>query len=211
MTSRGGSAGEARRFALLVAAAFVFGVVVLIAGCTGTDAGAGTEGGSDGGIVDLPGPLPSDVSFRKPPRGALAAPDFSVVLLDGTSVTASDLWDDRPLVLLFTDSSCDACADVHREVADTVSEHDGAIALLVLVREDDIGGAREFAEDQQLNHPIGIGDERVWLNYAAEEPPLVVLVAPGGKVLRGWPGGADAGDLDAQLDELYVKSPSEDE
>jgi len=208
MMSGGGSAGEARHLASLGAA---LAIVVLIAGCTGTDTGTDTERGSPGGIGDLPGPLPSDVSFRKPPRDALTAPDFSVALLDGTSVTASDLWDDRPLVLLFTDSSCAACANVHREVADVVNGHDGAVALLALIRENDLRGAREFAEDQQLNHPIGIGDERVWLNYAAEEPPLVVLVAPGGRVLRGWPGGADVGDLDAQLDKLYERSPSVDE
>ena len=211
MRREGGSAWVARNLASLTATVLVLGVVVLIAGCTGAGTGAGTEEGSRGGIVDLPRSLPSDISFRKAPRRALAAPDFSVALLDGTSVSASDLWDDRPLVLLFTDSSCDACADVHREVAETISEHDGAIALLALVRENDIGGAREFAEDQQLDHPVGVGDERVWLNYAAEEPPLVVLLAPGGKVLRGWPGGVGSVDLDAQLDELYEKAPSEDE
>jgi len=209
MRREGGSAWVARNLASLIATALVLGVVFLTAGCTGTDSGAGTESDSRGGIGTLPGPLPSDVSFRKPPRGALAAPDFSVALLDGTSVIASELWDDRPLVLLFTDSSCDVCADVQREVAEAVDGHDGAIALLTLVREDDIGGERELAEEQQLDHPIGVGDERVWLNYAAEEPPLVVLVAPGGKVLRGWPGGAV--DLDAQLDELYENSPAGDE
>jgi len=209
MMSGGGSAGGARFLALPVATALT--LVLLAAGCTGTDAGADTSETSYGGAADLPEPLPTDVSFKKAPRDALAAPDFSATLLDGTSVTASDLWDDRPLVLLFTDSSCDACADVHHDVADAADGHNGAVALLALVRENDLRGAREFAQDQKLNHPIGVGDERVWLNYAAEEPPLVVLVAPGGKVLRGWPGGADVGDLDAQLDKLYERSPSEDE
>jgi len=74
-----------------------------------------------------------------------------------------------------------------------------------VVREDDIGRAREFAEDQQLDHPVAVGGERVWLNYAADEPPLVVLVAPGGKVLRGWPGEVAVEELAAQLDKLYEK------
>jgi cytochrome c biogenesis protein CcmG/thiol:disulfide interchange protein DsbE len=210
MARGGGGASGARVLASLVATALALGVVLLAVGCTGDDAGMGPQETSHGGAGDLPGPLPQDVLFRKSPRGALAAPDFSLALIDGTSVTASDLWDDRPVVLVFTDSSCGECAAVHREVAEIVDEHAGAVALLALVLEEDLEGAREFAEDQQLGYPIALGSERLWLSYAAEEPPLVVLVGPGGKVLRGWPGGVDGSDLDAQLDKLYERSPSED-
>lgn len=178
--------------------------VILAAGCTSDDPGNGNdEGDPHGGAGDLPGPLPEDVAFRKPPSDALAAPEFSVDLLDETPVTSDELWDDRPLVLVFTASWCDTCADVHRDATEVVDEYDGAVALLAVVREDDVGGASEYAQDLQLGHPIAVGDESVWLNYAADEPPLVVLVAPGGKVLRGWPGGVDAADLTAQLEKLY--------
>jgi len=209
MTRGGGGASGARVLASLVAAALALGALLLIAGCTGTDDDEGNQAVSQGGAGDLPGRLPEDVSFRKSPRNALTAPEFSAALLDGTSVTASDLWDDRPVVLVFTASACSECTAVHREVAEAVDEHAGAVALLAVVREDDLEGAREFAEDQQLGYPIALGSERVWLSYAAEEPPLVVLVAPGGKVLRGWPGGVDGSDLDAQLDKLYEKSGAE--
>ena len=209
MTRGGGSARGARFLASLVATALA--LVVLAAGCTGGDAGAENDATIHGGADDLPGPLPKDVSFRKSPSDAFAAPDFSAELLDGTSVTASDLWDDRPLVLVFTASGCNECARVHREVAEVVDEHDGAVSMLAVVREDDIQGAREFAEDQQLGYPIAVGAESVWLNYAAEETPLVVLIAPGGKALRGWPGDVDTGVLDAELDELYKESPAQDE
>jgi peroxiredoxin len=211
MTREGGGASGARVFALFVATALALGALLLVAGCTGTGEDAGNRVVSHGGAGDLPGPLPEDVSFRKAPRNALDAPDFSAALIDGTSVTASDLWDDRPLVLVFTESGCGECANVQREIAEVVDEHAGAVALLAVVREDDLEGAREYAEVQRLGYPIALGGERVWLNYAAEEPPLVVLIAPGGKVLRGWPGGVDGEDLDAQLDRLYERPPSEDE
>jgi peroxiredoxin len=206
MRRGGGGASGARVLASRIATALALGVVLLAGGCTGNEAGAGPDATSHGGAGDLPGRLPGDVSFRTSPRRALAAPDFSVDLIDGTPVTASDLWNERPLVLVFTDSSCGDCANVHRETAEVVDEHDGAVALLAVVSEDDLEGAREYAEEQQLGYPIALGDERLWLNYAAEEPPLVVLIAPGGRVLRGWPGGVDGEDLDAQLDKLYEKS-----
>jgi len=209
MTRGGGSARGARFLASLVATALA--LVVLAAGCTGGDAGAETDATIHGGADDLPGALPEDISFRKSPSAAVAAPDFSAELLDGTSVTASDLWDDRPLILVFTASGCNECERVHREVAEVVDEHDGAVSMLAVVRADDIQGARELAEDQQLGYPIAVGGEGAWLSYAAEKAPLVVLIAPGGKVLRGWPGDVDARVLDAQLVKLYKESPAQDE
>ena len=201
---------QARRRARLVSLALI--ATVFAVGCTSSDTGNSTDGGdAHGGAADLPGPPPGDVAFRKPPSDALSAPEFSVDLLDETPVTADELWDDRPLVLVFTASWCDRCADMHREAAEVVDEHDGAIGLLGVVREDDIEGAREYAQDLKLGHPIAVGDESVWLNYAADEPPLVVLVARGGKVLRGWPGGVDADDLAGQLEKLYERSAVGDE
>jgi thiol-disulfide isomerase/thioredoxin len=182
-----------RAWALLLALA------VLLPGfaCAGGD----SAGETDGGAADLPGPLPGDVVFREPPDDAPAAPDFDADLVDGTPVTASDLWDDRPLVLVFTASWCERCADVHREAAEVVGEHEG-VALLGVVPGDDAGGAREYAQELELGYPIAVAGERVWLDYAIREPPAVVLVAPEGKVLRGWPGGVEPTVLAGQLDEL---------
>ena len=184
-------------------------MVLLLVGCTDSNDTSTTNGDSHGGAADLPGPLPSDVTFRKPPRSAIAAPDFSADLLDGSPVTASNLWGDRPLVLVFSASWCDRCADVHRDMAEVVNEQGDVIALLAVVPADDVEGAREYAQDLQLGHPIAVGDDSVWLNYAVDEPPLVALVAPGGKILRGWPGGVDADELAEHLDRLLVPSRGE--
>ena len=75
-------------------------------------------------------------------------------------------------------------------------------ALLGIVGPDDADGARDYAEELGLGHPIASRRRQVWLDYAAREAPVVVLVGPGGRVLRGWPGGVDAGVLDEQLDAL---------
>lgn len=177
--------------ALLLAAA----VLPPAAGCAGGDSGV------DGGASDLPEPVPEGIAFRETPADAPPAPELSAELVDGTSVTASDLWEDRPVVLVFTASWCDRCADVHRRAAEVVGDHEG-VALLGVVPGDDAEGAREYAKELELGYPIAVGDERVWLNYAIREPPAVVLVAPQGKVLRGWPGGVEAPVLARSLDEL---------
>jgi len=172
--------------------------LLLFAGCGGDD------GDAAGGAVDLPGPVPAGVSFANPPRSAVDAPDFSVELLDGTPLTASELWQDRPVVLVFTASWCERCRDIHAGVAEAVDAHDGAIALLGVVAEDDVEPAKDYAAELDLGHPVAVASERVWLSYAAREPPVVVLVAKGGKVLRGFPGGVSGDDLAHRLEELFA-------
>jgi hypothetical protein len=84
-----------------------------------------------------------------------------------------------------------------------VDAHKG-VALLGVVPADDAQGAREYAEELELGHPLAVVGARAWLSYAIREPPAVVLVAPGGKVVRGWPGGVEAAVLARSLDKLVA-------
>jgi thiol-disulfide isomerase/thioredoxin len=176
----------------------LLGLVLVASGC------AGGDDDTPGGAADLPGNVPEDVVYADPPAGAPPAPGFSAELLDGTPVSATDLWTERPLVLVFTASWCERCAELHREAAAAVDEHGDAIALLGMVAEDDAGAALDYAEELDLGHPIAVAPERVWLSYAAREPPVVVLISRGGKVLRGWPGGVAREVLARQLRDLVV-------
>ena len=173
-------------------------VVLAVAGCGGDDEVAGGAG-------DLPGPVPAGVRFAEAPTAALPAPDFTAELLDGTPVTASELWRDRPLVLVFTASYCERCREIHRAAADAVAAHDGAVGLLGVVGQDDVDGGRDYAEELDLGQPVAVAGERTWLDYAAREPGLVVLVAKGGKVVRGWPSGTTTEQLRPSLEGLFAR------
>jgi thiol-disulfide isomerase/thioredoxin len=179
-------------------AAFLTLLALLLAltACSGGD-----DEQSYGGADALPGPLPSGVEFTEPSAGGVPAPDFTAELLDGSELTASDLWDDRPVVVVFTASWCEACKEQHAQVAETVAEHEG-MAVLAVVPGDDAAGAREYAAELEVDHPVAVAGDRIWLDWAAREPPLVVLVGPGGTVLRGWPGGVEPGVLADELDAL---------
>ena len=168
--------------------------------------GGGGDNAVAGGADDLPGAVPAGVRYAKPAAATLRAPPFSAELLDGTPITASKLWSDRPLVLVFTASWCRRCAELHRDVAAALDEHGDAIGLLGVVPEDDAQAARDYADELDLGYPIAVAPERVWLDYAAREPPVVVLISRGGKVLRGWPGGVAREELARRLDELVERS-----
>ena len=182
------------------ARALALGLVVLVAATACS--GGGDEEESFGGAEAVPGPVPSDVTFVEDVEGGVPAPDFTADLVDGTSFTASDLWADRPVVVIFTASWCEKCKAEHEKVAEVVAEHDGA-AMLAVVPGDDAEPAAEYATELELDHPVAVGNDEVWLDWAAREPPLVVLVAPGGTVIRGWPGGVERQVLAEQLDALY--------
>jgi thiol-disulfide isomerase/thioredoxin len=186
------------------AAALALGLLLIACAC----ACGGGGGDTPGGAADLPGTVPDGVAYAEPPADALAAPRFSAKLLDGTSISAGDLWAERPLVLVFTASWCERCAELHREAAAAVDEHGDAIALLGVVAEDDAGAALDYADELDLGHPIAVAPERVWLNYAAREPPVVVLISRGGKVLRGWPAGVAREALARRLGELVARAPA---
>lgn len=150
--------------------------------------------------------MPAGVRYADPPAGGLRAPPFSARLLDGTPIEAADLWDERPVLLVFTASWCGRCAESHRDVAEVADEYDDAVAVLGVVAEDDADAAVEYTEKLDLGHPVAVAADRTWLDYAAREPPVVVLVSRGGKVLSGWPGGVSPEGLRRRLDKLVTAS-----
>ena len=156
-----------------------------------------------GSEADLTGPVPAGVELAEPPASALPAPPLEGELLDGTAVRGRELWATRPYLVVFTASYCDRCREIHRAAAEAVDSFDGAAGLLGVVGEDDVAGGVDYAEELDLGHPVAVADERTWLNYAAREPGLVVLVV-GDRVVRGWPTGADAVELGAALDRLIA-------
>ena len=170
---------------------------LVLAGCGGDEEVAG-------GSTDLPGPVPAGVEYADPPSTSLPAPPFRGELLDGTPVEGRELWTERPHLVVFTASYCDRCREVHRAAAEAADAFEGGAGLLGVVGEDDRTGAAEYANELELGHPVAVADEPTWRNYAAREPGLVVLVAKD-RVVRGWPRGANATELERALGTLIER------
>jgi hypothetical protein len=63
--------------------------------------------------------------------------------------------------------------------------------------------------ENDVAYPVGTDPSgEIWLQYGVDEPPLVVLVSRGGRLLRGWPGGISGNDLREQIEELVVVQDS---
>ncbi len=179
------------------AAAAVLTATALLAGCSG-------GGGSAAG---LPGPVPDGVSFPEPPATAPPAPRFELDLLGGEHLEAASQWAERPLVLVFFESWCEPCREQQPEINRLAAEYEETVLFVGIAGLSDEDGVRDYVRDNDVPYPVGIdGTGKVWLDYAAPEPPQVVLVSKEGRVLRGWPGGVAPEVLRAQIDELAVGS-----
>ncbi|MDQ4005467.1 MAG: TlpA family protein disulfide reductase [Actinomycetota bacterium] len=167
---------------------------ILLAGC-GNDRRGGAE--------SLPGPVPTGVSFPEGDPASPPAPEFSLSLMDGTRVTGSELWRDRPVVLFFFASWCGACAEQQGDLTAIAERYHDTVVLLGVAGEDEFEAVKDYLDEHAVPYPAAIdGDLEVWRAYGVREPPHVVVIAKGGRVIRGWPGGVTRVLLEETLSAL---------
>jgi peroxiredoxin len=172
---------------------------LLLAGCGGAD--RPTDGGKD----TLPGALPKGVTFAAADLGA-AAPPFALTLLDGTRVDSARLWRQRPVVLFFFASWCSRCADQQRKLQALVERYRDVVTFVGLGGQDKAPAVRSWLAKHDVTYPVGIDDGlAIWKPYAVRTPPAVILIGPGGKLLRGWTGGVETDVLGDELDRLVQR------
>lgn len=162
-----------------------------------------TRGGADA----LPGSVPPGVTFSAGESSAPPAPDFSLTLMDGTRVSGSELWGQRPVVLFFFAPWCEPCADQNADLMAIGERYGDAVVLLGVAGEDEAAAVTSYLEDNAVSHAAAIdADLDMWRNYAVREPPHVVIIAKGGRVIRGWPGGTTRALIEETLAELVIRT-----
>jgi peroxiredoxin len=176
-------------------------LVAVLAACSST---AASESG--GG---LPGPVPEGVTFRAPPATAPPAPSFELELLNGQTVDSAQQWAERPMVLVFFESWCRLCRDQQSGINDVADQFADVVLFVGVAGQSPVDDVREYVADNDVDYPVGVDSSgRLWLKYAATEPPLVVLVSKDGRLLRGWPGGTTQEALRDQIERLAVEQPA---
>ena len=144
---------------------------------------------------------------RAAPSSAVEAPDFELRLLDGSTIDASRLWDEKPVVLVFLTSWCTPCEQRENEIAKLARKYDGNVAFLGIAAADEAEALRAYADKHRVDYDLGLdASQAVWRKYAVREPPAVVLVTKGGKVVKGWPGGLEPKQLDEEIRRWLVTS-----
>ncbi|WP_086819826.1 TlpA disulfide reductase family protein [Allokutzneria sp. NRRL B-24872] len=155
-----------------------------------------------GGKRSLPGPVPVGVSY--PDVKGVSAPKFTLSLVDGTRVSTEDLWRERPVVLLFFSSWCGKCADAQPEFTALAEKYRDAVAFLGVAGRDTETDLRRYLDEHRVSYPVARDDaeQSAGRAFALREPPLVAVVANGGALVRGWPGGTSADAVATELAKL---------
>ncbi|MGK5739357.1 redoxin domain-containing protein [Micromonospora sp. URMC 103] len=193
-----------RRATRLTAVALALVGVLATTACSGDD-GTPAKPPLAGGASALPGPAPAGLALRPAPSGAPGAPAVTGTLTDGTRVAFADLWAARPVVLVFFSSWCTVCQQRQDALSELARTHRDSVAFVGVATEDTADDLQRYLRDHRVEYPVVVDDDgAIWRSYAVREPPAVVIVAKGGALLRGWPGGVDAAALDARLRELVL-------
>ncbi|MEK8106305.1 TlpA disulfide reductase family protein [Micromonospora sp. M12] len=118
---------------------------------------------------------------------------------------AAELWEQRPVVLTFFSSWCTTCAGRQAALSELARSYRDRVVFVGVAGADQADEVQEYLRAHRVEYPVVLDDQQtIWRSYAVREPPAVVLVAKGGALLRGWPGGLDAPTLDRQLRELVL-------
>ena len=143
---------------------------------------------------------------RSVPRVGETAPAFSLVSIDGRTVTSAELAG-RPYLLNFWASWCvPACVDEHPVLIEAQQRYGEGITILGVLWRDSPEAARTFLEaygDGGWEHLSDPG-ERLAGAWGVLGPPETFLVDADGRVAARHIGPLTAADLDAFLSTVAV-------
>jgi peroxiredoxin len=163
---------------------------------------------SHGGAAALPGPVPATATYAAPPPSAPSAPPLKLTLVDGSSLDVANLWQDRPVVLYFFSSWCTVCVDQQAKLNALAERYADTVPFVGVAGADKAGDLATYVNEHEVAFPVAFDDTgEVWRRYAVSEPPLVAVIAKGGKLVYGLPGEVDLARLEAKIKEQLAHTP----
>ncbi|MBW4701574.1 TlpA family protein disulfide reductase [Micromonospora sp. RL09-050-HVF-A] len=109
------------------------------------------------------------------------------------------------MVFTFFSSWCTTCVARQDALSELARRHRDRVVFVGVAGADQADELQDYLRTHRVEYPVVVDEQQtVWRSYAVREPPAVVLVAKGGALLRGWPGGLDAAALEQRLEELVL-------
>ncbi|MDY7077720.1 MAG: cytochrome c-type biogenesis CcmF C-terminal domain-containing protein [Chloroflexota bacterium] len=202
---RGVPAPDARRRAIGTAVGLTVGLLVLVAaGVAMWGTGTGTAA-PDQPNSARPAPIGSTSQPAGRPRPGQTAPDFTLSLLDGSTVTLSDL-SDQVVVINFWATWCLPCEEElpdFQAVWDEYQERDIVFVGIAVQGEEEIAEVEEMVARFGVTYPLGLDrDGDIFTAYGITGVPETFVVDIQGRVAYVHVGPVSAEMLRADLDTL---------
>jgi cytochrome c biogenesis protein CcmG/thiol:disulfide interchange protein DsbE len=131
------------------------------------------------------------------------APDFTLGLFDGSTLTLSDaLQTGKPVVVNFWASWCGPCADEAPVLQEAALRNGNAFTFVGVNVEDIDSDAQAFIRKYGISYPNGSGNAGpISVQYGMRGVPETYFIAPDGRLVRKW-NTLTAADLEQFLGEL---------
>lgn len=133
-------------------------------------------------------PVTPEMQAAAKELGEAPAPDFDLPGNDGKRHTLGSLTDGKPLLIFFVEKNCPCCLGAKFFVDKMIDLYPGAInAVGIINAEGEIAEAWERVTKPRflvLQDP----SQRVIRAYKAERGVYTTLIAPGGKIVKAYPG-----------------------
>jgi cytochrome c biogenesis protein CcmG, thiol:disulfide interchange protein DsbE len=135
------------------------------------------------------------------------APEFSLGLFDGSTLTLSDaLKTGKPVVVNFWASWCGPCADEAPLLQDAARRNADRFTFVGVDVQDVDSDAQAFLRKYRVSYPNGSGNAGpISIQYGMRGVPETYFIAPDGKLVRKW-NTLTAADLEQFLAELQRAS-----
>jgi len=138
------------------------------------------------------------------PRIGEPAPDFTVDLLDGSTLSRSDLRG-QIAVINFWSPECQPCEDELPDLQTIWEEYQGkGVAFLGVSLPDFEAGAREMVSEFGITYPNGV-DRVMPLDYGITGVPETFIIGPQGSLAYVHIGPVTADRLRTELDALVLE------
>jgi len=133
------------------------------------------------------------------------APPFTTVDTEGRPVDAAQLWANGPVVLVFFATWCSVCVNRQSEFSNLAERYGQVAKVLGILGQEKVPDVQAYLAEHAVGFPLVLDTSlKIWRDYAVAEPPFVALISKDGHLVKGWPGGAEPVEVQAELDKLLT-------
>jgi peroxiredoxin len=132
-------------------------------------------------------------------REGAAAPDFSLLDIDGNPVTLSE-WKGRPVLMNFWATWCGPCeVEMPAIQAAYLAHQDKGLIVLAVAVDDSVENVRRFFEEHNLDFVPLMDDGNVARSYQVFGLPTSYFIGPDGTVIAAHTGVLTEDKISAYL------------
>ncbi len=187
---------------------FLMVLILVLTGCGGQKSSSTSNvGGSTVAVDDLPTSMgrgfPKGTRIANIPDSSLAvgdlAPDFRLVLADGTSLALSDLRG-RPVLINFWATWCPPCRREMPDIIDRYNQNADDLVVLAVNTREGLDLVEPFAESYEVTMPVVLdqtGD--IMRLYEVDSMPTSYFIDRDGHIVMRWVGLMSPDVLDSFL------------